>query len=175
MEFETLARRTRRVDGERGFHGIRIVTDASRSRGAWQVICNCRSRRQGENDSMTHNSRVLLADADEQVRALLSRALLDRDVFCDAAVSARDALAQLGARRYALMLLHLEMPGADEVLNCIRSMPVNRRPIVLMTADVRSSKDAIDTEIVQIIIRRPLKIAEVAGMIRACLEFVPDA
>jgi len=123
---------------------------------------------------MTHNSRVLLVDADEQVRALLSRALLDRDVFCDAAVSVRDALVQLGARRYALMLLHLEMPGVEGVLDCIRSLPANRRPMVLMTADIRSSKDAIDTEIVQIIIRRPLKIAEVAGMIRACLEFVPD-
>jgi DNA-binding NtrC family response regulator len=124
---------------------------------------------------MSQTSRVLLVDADEQVRTLLSRALLDRDVFCDAAVSARDALAQLGARHYALMLLHLEMPGADEILNCIRAMPMSRRPIVLMTADIRTSKDAIDTEIVQIIIRRPLKIAEVAGMIRACLEFVPDS
>ena len=123
---------------------------------------------------MTHNSRVLLVDADEQVRALLSRALLDRDVFCDAAVSVRDALVQLGARRYALMLLHLEMPGVEGVLDCTRSMPGSRRPMVLMTADVRSPKDAIDTELVQIIIRRPLKIAEVAGMIRACLEFVPD-
>jgi CheY-like chemotaxis protein len=123
---------------------------------------------------MTQNSRVLLVDADEQVRALLSRALLDRDVFCDAAVSARDALVQLGQRRYALMLLHLEMAGMDGVLDGIRSMPVRSRPMVMMTADVRSSKDAIDTELVQIIIRRPLKIAEVAGMIRACLEFVPD-
>jgi DNA-binding response OmpR family regulator len=123
---------------------------------------------------MAHNSRVLLVDADEQVRALLSRALLDRDVFCDTAVSARDALVQLGARRYALMLLQLEMAGADEVIECIRALPANRRPIVLMTAGVRAPKDAIDTEIVQIIIRRPLKIAEVAGMIRACLEFVPE-
>ncbi|MEA2414275.1 MAG: hypothetical protein QOI58_932 [Thermoanaerobaculia bacterium] len=123
---------------------------------------------------MTQNSRVLVVDADEQVRASLSRALLDRDVFCDAAVSARDALVQLGQRHYALMLLHLEMAGVDGVLDCIRSMPVRSRPMVMMTADVRSSKDAIDTEIVQIIIRRPLKIAEVAGMIRACLEFVPD-
>ena len=123
---------------------------------------------------MTHNSRVLLVDADEQVRALLSRALLDRDVFCDAALSARDALVQLGARRYALMLLQLEMPGLEGILDCIRSLPASRRPMVLMTAGIRSPKDAIDTEIVQIIIRRPLKIAEVAGMIRACLEFVPD-
>jgi DNA-binding NtrC family response regulator len=121
---------------------------------------------------MTQNSRVLLVDGDEQVRALLSRALLDRDVFCDAAVSVRDALVQLGQRPYALMLLQLEMPGVEDVLDCIRSMPAS--PMVLMTADIRSPKDAIDTELVQIIIRRPLKIAEVAGMIRACLEFVPD-
>jgi DNA-binding response OmpR family regulator len=124
---------------------------------------------------MNQDSRVLLVDADEQVRALLSRALLDRDVFCDAAVSARDALVQLDRRRYSLMLLHLEMEGMEGVLDCIRSMPVSRRPMVMMTADIRSSKDAIDTELVQIIIRRPLKIADVAGMIRACLEFVPDA
>jgi DNA-binding NtrC family response regulator len=123
---------------------------------------------------MTHNSRVLLVDADEQVRAALSRALLDRDVFCDAAVSARDALVQLAARPYALMLLHLEMPGVEEILDCIRAMPANRRLMIMMTADVRTSKDAIDTELVQIIIRRPLKIGEVAGMIRACLEFVPE-
>jgi CheY-like chemotaxis protein len=124
---------------------------------------------------MSQPSRVLVVDADEQVRALLSRALLDREVFCDAAVSARDAVVQLGARRYGLMLLHLEMPGMDDVLDAIRAMPAKRRPIVLMTANVRSPKDAIDTEIVQIIIRRPLKIAEVAGMTRACLEFVPEA
>ena len=123
---------------------------------------------------MTHNSRVLVVDADEQVRASLSTALLDRDVFCDAAASAREALVQLDARRYALMLLQLEMADMESVLDCIRSLPASRRPIVLMTADVRSPKDAIDTDIVQIIIRRPLKIAEVAGMIRACLEFVPE-
>lgn len=123
---------------------------------------------------MTQTPRVLLVDGDELVRAELSRALLDRDVFCDAAVSARDALAQLGQRRYALMLLHLEMAGAESVLDCIRSLRAERRPMVLMTANVRSPKDAIDTELVQIIIRRPMRIAEVAGMIRACLEFVPE-
>jgi DNA-binding response OmpR family regulator len=124
---------------------------------------------------MAHNARVLLVDGDEVVRASLSKALLDRDVFCDAAVSARDALVQLGQRPYALMLLHLEIAGAESVLDCIRSLRASRRPIVLVTANVRSPKDAIDTELVQIIIRRPLKIAEVAGMIQACLEFVPES
>jgi len=123
---------------------------------------------------MTHNARVLLVDGDEVVRASLSKALLDRDVFCDAAVSARDALVQLGQRRYALMMLHLEMASAESVLDCLRSMRTSHRPMVLVTANVRSPKDAIDTELVQIIIRRPLKIADVAGMIHACLEFVPE-
>lgn len=122
---------------------------------------------------MTHDPRVLLVDGEEQVRASMSKALLDRDVYCDGAVSARDALVQLRERRYALMLLHLEMEGAESVLDCIRSMPVPQRPMVLVTAEVRSPKKTIDTEIVQIIIRRPLRIAEVAGMIRACLDFVP--
>ena len=62
----------------------------------------------------------------------------------------------------------------DEVVECIRALPANRRPIVLMTAGVRAPKDAIDTEIVQVIIRRPLKIADVAGIIGTCLEFMPD-
>ncbi len=124
---------------------------------------------------MTRDPRVLLVDGDELVRALMSKALLDRDVFCDSALSARDALAQLAARPYALALLHLEMEGAESVLAAIRSLPVSRRPMVLVTADVRSPKDMIDTELVQIIIRRPLRVAEVAGMIRACLDFVPKS
>ena len=123
---------------------------------------------------MTQNARVLLVDADEQVRASLCSALLARDVFCDAAASAREALVQLGQRRYALMLLQLEIEGVEEVLDRVHSLPERPPPMVIITADVRSSKDAIDTELVQIIIRRPLKIAEVAGMIRACLEFVPE-
>ena len=100
---------------------------------------------------MTPNARVLLVDGDELVRASLCKALIDRDVFCDAAVSARDALVQLGQRRYALMLLHLEIAGAESVLDCLRSVRTSHRPIVLVTANVRSSKDAIDTELVQII------------------------
>src|SRR5436305_9412707 len=50
MQDETLARRTRRVDGERGFHGSRIVADAPRRRGAWQVICTVIRRSARGND-----------------------------------------------------------------------------------------------------------------------------
>jgi DNA-binding response OmpR family regulator len=122
---------------------------------------------------MTDNARVLLVDGDEQVRVLLSKALLARDVVCISSPSAGDALTLLAVRSYALVLLQIEMPDAESVLGFIRSLPTAGQPVVMVTAEVRSPKDTIDTQLVQIIIRRPLRIDEVAGLIRACLEYLP--
>ncbi|MGH9419324.1 MAG: hypothetical protein ACRD3J_05060, partial [Thermoanaerobaculia bacterium] len=102
---------------------------------------------------MTDDPHVLLVDGDEQVRVLLSKALLARDVICISSPSAADALALLAARRYSLVLLQIEMPGSESVLDFIRSLPPARRPLVMVTADVRSPKESIDTQLVQIIIR----------------------
>ena len=60
---------------------------------------------------MTDNARVLLVDGDEQVRLLLSKALLARGVVCISSPSAGDAVALLAAQYYALMLLQIEMPA----------------------------------------------------------------
>lgn len=122
---------------------------------------------------MTDNARVLLVDGDEQVRLLLSKALLARGVVCISSPSAGDARALLAARSYPLMLLQIEMPGAESVLDVIRSFSSACRPIVMVTAEVRSPKESIDTQLVQIIIRRPLRIEEVAGIVKACLMYLP--
>lgn len=122
---------------------------------------------------MTDNARVLVVDGDEQVRVLLSKALLARDVMCISSPSASDALGLLAARTYALLLLQIEMPRAESVLDFIRSLSVARRPVVMVTAEVRSPKDSIDTQLVQIIIRRPLHIEELAGIVKACLMYLP--
>lgn len=123
---------------------------------------------------MTDSARVLLVDGDEQVRTLLSKALLARDVMCISSPSADDALALLAVRPYyALVLLQIEMPGAESVFDFIRSWPAARRPVVMVTAEVRSPKENIDTQLVQIIIRRPLRVEEVAGVVKACLAYLP--
>jgi CheY-like chemotaxis protein len=122
---------------------------------------------------MTDAARVLIADGDEQLRALLYKELLDRDVFCDCAVSARDALEQLAQRHYSLIVVHLEMENSTAVIDVIRARPVRERPMVIATADVRTPKDQVDTEIVQIIVRRPVRIGELAGLIRSCIDYVP--
>lgn len=122
---------------------------------------------------MTQSTTVLIVDGDEQIRILLHKALLDRAVSCKSAASAGEALPLLAERRYAIVLLQIEMPDAQSVLHAIRSTLPEHRPIVMVTAEVRSPKDAIDTDLVQVIIRRPLRIAEVAEIIRSCLEFLP--
>jgi CheY-like chemotaxis protein len=122
---------------------------------------------------MTDAARVLIADGDEQLRALLYKELLDRDVFCDCAASAHEALEQLSQRHYSLIVLHLEMENSIALIEAVRAMPARQRPMVLATAEVRTPKDQIDTELVQIIVRRPVKVGELAGLIRSCLEYVP--
>ena len=118
---------------------------------------------------MAQTTRVLIVDADEQIRVLLHEALLSSTT----AASAGEALALLGEWHGEIVLLHIEMPGAQSVLDSIRSMLPELRPIVMVTAEVRSPKEAIDTDLVQVIIRRPLRIMEVAEIIGSCLEFLP--
>jgi DNA-binding response OmpR family regulator len=122
---------------------------------------------------MTDDPRVLLVDGDEQVRVFLSKALLARDVTCISSPSASDALTLLASQRFALVLLQVEMPGSESVLECIQTLPPARRPVVMVTAEVRSPKETIDTQLVQMIIRRPLRVDEVAGLVRSCLEYLP--
>jgi len=122
---------------------------------------------------MAQSTPVLIVDGDEQVGILIHKALLDRAVSCNTAASAGEALTLLAERRHAIVLLQIEMPDAQSVLDAIRSTLPEHRPIVMVTAEVRSPKDAIDTDLVQVIIRRPLRIAEVAEIIRSCLEFLP--
>lgn len=122
---------------------------------------------------MNENARVLIADADEQLRALLYKALLDLDVFCDCAGSARDALNHLRQNNYALLLLQLELENVDAVVDELRTVAPDARPMVLATAEVRTPKDAVDTDLVQIIVRRPLKVGQLAALISSCLDYKP--
>jgi DNA-binding response OmpR family regulator len=124
---------------------------------------------------MARDARVLVVDGDEQIRALLHKSLSDRGVAGEHVASSQEALAELAGHPYSLVLLQLEIDGSKDVLEWARSLPVQQRPIVIMTAERGAQKDDLDTDLVQIIIRRPLRVGEVAGLIRACLDAVPPA
>lgn len=122
----------------------------------------------------TPNVRVLVADGEESVRTALFRALLDRNVFCDCVASGGDAIVRLAERQYALMVLDFSLPhaGAAAVVESLRVMPSGRRPIVIATAAGGASDRDGDTDLVQMILRRPVHVRDVAEMVGACLAQV---
>ncbi len=69
------------------------------------------------------------------------------------------------------MLLDLDI-GADEgdaTLDHVRSLPYEARPIVFATTS-RSGSRSVDVDLVQMIIRKPLRLSDLVEMIRTCLR-----
>ena len=102
------------------------------------------------------------------------RALLDRGIFCDCAISGGDAIERLAGTSYALIVLDFSLPntGAVAVIESVRAMPAAQRPMVIATGSIEV---APDSDLVQMIFRRPLRVRDVADVIEACLAQVRTA
>jgi DNA-binding response OmpR family regulator len=116
--------------------------------------------------------RVLIADGSVQVREELSRTLLDGGVAADYADCGLRGAELLPAGGYALVVLDLDFDDLRAVLDGIGRLPTRRRPIVIGTTTSRTRPDT-DSELVQIIVRKPLRLLELTEMIRGCLEYSP--
>ena len=121
------------------------------------------------------HARVLIADTDRRLRSQLYTRLLDVEVFSDSVSNANEAMEYLRDRRYGVVLLDLEL-GSHEplaVIDFIRAIPASDRPIILATAAKEVSVN-LDADLVQIVIRKPLRLADVADMIRSCVYHAPS-
>ena len=123
---------------------------------------------------MSVDVRVLVADGEAGVRNGLFRALLDRDVFCDCASTAGDAITRLAERPYSVVVLDFGLPhaGAAAVIESLRIMTPQNRPIVIALAVGGDHGRDTDTDMVQMILRRPIQFGDVADMIDACVAQV---
>lgn len=115
-------------------------------------------------------ARVLIVDDDRRLRSQLYTRLLDIDVFSDGVANASEAIEYLRDRHYGVVLLDIDLLNheAYSVIDSIRAMSGADRPIILATA-VRESSASLDADLVQIVIRKPLRLADVAEMIRSCV------
>src|SRR5205085_1940093 len=95
---------------------------------------------EGGREMATHTARVLVVDGEEGVRTGLFRALLDRGIFCDCSASGGDAIDRLGRTPYAMVILDFSLPGAGAaaVIEALRVMPQDERPMVIATASIDS-------------------------------------
>ncbi len=116
-------------------------------------------------------SRALIADREGDVCEQLHARLEGLEVLSDCVNSGKDTLESLRRSKYELVLLDLNLAPVDvhSILEYLRSMQRQDRPIVIGTASRLTNRTA-DSEIVQMIIRKPLRLTEVAELIRACIS-----
>ncbi len=90
--------------------------------------------------------RVLIVDDEKNIRFTLPLALESLGLETDTARDGEEALAKLGEREFALILLDLKMPGIDgiEVLRRVRKIRPDI-PVIMITAygTIESSVEAM--------------------------------
>jgi DNA-binding response OmpR family regulator len=129
----------------------------------------------GGNPVMDTQSRVLIADGDAVLRRQLYKRLLDHDVFSDCVPDGVSALRALDERPYTMVILDIGLEKADgyQVLDRIRSIANAERPVVLITVTTQDPR-MLDTELVQVVLRKPLRINEITDLVRSCLRTMGD-
>jgi CheY-like chemotaxis protein len=115
--------------------------------------------------------RVLIAEGDETQRELLRKRLFTLDVLPDVALDGREALQKIAEQDYAIVVVDLTLPVVDAtgIIDRVRDLPAARRPMILVTAD-RGVQHALDTDLVQIVLRKPFDARQIADVIASCLS-----
>jgi DNA-binding response OmpR family regulator len=119
---------------------------------------------------LTSHTRVLIADGDPNLRRELYSSLLDLDIFSDCVRDGKVALDFLRDRAYAIVILDLGIPKVDalQILEAIELLPPTRRPMVLVTTALET-RPTLDAELVQIVLRKPFAVDEIAAIVRSCI------
>jgi DNA-binding response OmpR family regulator len=124
---------------------------------------------------MRLEKRILVVDDDDAIRALLLTVLRRRGFLVDTARNGMDALEQLSANRYALIVLDLMMPRMSgyELLDHLSQQSVMTRPRVLvLTAGLESRM--FDTTLVVGTVHKPFDIELLLDIVTAFLRATQD-
>lgn len=125
---------------------------------------------------MRLDQRILVVDDDDAIRALLRTVLRRRGFRVDAARNGIDALEQMGACRYALVILDLMMPlmSGYDLLDFISRQPLMTRPRVLvLTAGLESRP--FDGDVVVGMMHKPFDIELLVDTVTGYLNAAPEA
>lgn len=116
--------------------------------------------------------RVLIADRDANLRQLLYSRLLDADLFSDTVSTGREALEKLAETSYAVTVIDVALPDVDavQVIERIAQIPQGRRPVVLVLAERPEAARTLDVEIVQIVLRKPVDLMQLAELVGSCVR-----
>lgn len=118
---------------------------------------------------------VLVIDDDSPIRHMLAAAMTRLGLSCDTATDGADALEQIRSTTYIVVLVDFMMPRVDgeQFVIALREHEAisHERPVVMMmTAFPPRERLPIIGEKVQALIQKPFDLAELAELVRGCVE-----
>ena len=119
---------------------------------------------------MRLEKRILVVDDDDAIRALLRTVLRRRGFVVDTARNGVEALEEIGARRYALIVLDLMMPrmSGHELLEKLLSESIMTRPrVLILTAGIEARP--FDSTLVVGMIHKPFDVELLLDTVAGCL------
>jgi len=121
---------------------------------------------------MRLEKRILVVDDDDAIRALLRTVLRRRGFVVDTARNGVEALEQIGASRYALVILDLMMPRMSgyELVEQLEALSVMTRPrVLILTAAGMIDGRGLDTTLVVGAMHKPFDIELLIDTVTGCL------
>ena len=118
------------------------------------------------------NNRILLVDDTEDVRLSLKEIIEQLGYRCDAASNGREATDQIKLRRYAAILLDVNMPGMDgfSVAKEIRSIARNQHvPIIWISATTPQLSTKEQRKLFTHVLEKPVRKEKLRMMLQETL------
>ncbi|HEX9161799.1 MAG TPA: response regulator [Thermoanaerobaculia bacterium] len=119
------------------------------------------------------HKRVLVVDDDDEVRKILTAALVRHGLDVDYAYDGEQALALLREQTYAVVLLDLLMPNMDgfSVLDVLNTDSMQSPPVVLvLTGADNSVVDRLNPQRIHGLVRKPFDPQDLAALVVACSD-----
>jgi DNA-binding NtrC family response regulator len=118
--------------------------------------------------------RVLIIESDDALRVLMFTMLRHQPVSVDTATSAAEALEKVGKCDYAMILIDVDMPGAEASSFLEAYAETGREPrSVIIAVRTPASTVPLDPDVVAAILPRPLELDTLAGIVRECAPLIP--
>jgi DNA-binding response OmpR family regulator len=127
------------------------------------------------NEMKSNNeARVLIVESDDALRVMLFTILRHQPLAVDTASSADDAFERVMGCDYALMLIDINLPHGEaiEFLRRFRRERTEATTFVIAVRDPRS-EEAIDPDLVNAVLNKPLELDTLAELVRECALVVP--
>jgi len=125
------------------------------------------------NSLIKMTPRILVADDDLALHALLNVILSRAGFEVDFARDGREALGKIEADSYQAVLLDLILPGMSgiEILDHLKKKrPHSLHKIIVVTGASRGVIDQIDTSQIHALLRKPFDIQDVIRLTVECVQ-----